>query len=302
MVSGRIIVTGFVLLIIAVVGIVATRWAHRRFAALLVAVGVVLAVGVHPIDDPSPLMRLLRGDGESGAALALRSSTRAVPMLVLGLALGAGALVDAAGTLRLRSRVPWRPILAAVVVLLAIANLPSLTGHRLVDPAIDHDEHPPAAWEEATAALDAGDTGARVLQLPGQEFGAFRWGYTVDPPLPGMTNKPLVTRDLLPLGSAPAMDLLFALDDRFQAGVVDPARSRRWPACSAPTRSGSPATPRSSASARRAPRWSPTSSRPASRAPGRRRRTARRCRTSPPPPMSTSSRSPIPASASRWRR
>ena len=38
-----------------------------------------------------------------------------------------------------------------------------------------------------------------------------------------MTAKPLVTRDLLPLGSAPAMDLLFALDDRFQTGTVDPA-------------------------------------------------------------------------------
>ena len=62
-----------------------------------------------------------------------------------------------------------------------------------------------------------------MLQLPGQEFGAFRWGYTVDPPLPGMTAKPLVTRDLLPLGSAAAMDLLYALDDRFQAGTVEPA-------------------------------------------------------------------------------
>ena len=151
MVSGRIIVTGFVLLIVALAGIVATRWVHRRFAALLVAVGVVLAVGVHPIDDPSPLMRLLRGDGESGAALALRSSTRAVPMLVLGLALGAGALVDAAANAAgsaagCRGGRSW-PV---VVVLLAIANLPSLTGHRLVDPAIDHDEHPPAAWQEAT--------------------------------------------------------------------------------------------------------------------------------------------------------
>ena len=63
----------------------------------------------------------------------------------------------------------------------------------------------------------------RVLQLPGQEFGAFRWGYTVDPPLPGLTDRPLVTRDLLPLGSAAAMDLLYALDDRFQTGTVDPA-------------------------------------------------------------------------------
>ena len=61
-----------------------------------------------------------------------------------------------------------------------------------------------------------------MLQLPGAEFGAFRWGYTVDPPLPGLTDKPLVTRDLLPLGSAAAMDLLYALDDRFQDGTLEP--------------------------------------------------------------------------------
>ena len=59
------------------------------------------------------------------------------------------------------------------------------------------------------------------MELPGAEFGAFRWGYTVDPPLPGLTDRPLVTRDLLPLGSAGAMDLLYALDDRFQAGVAE---------------------------------------------------------------------------------
>ena len=183
----------------------------------------MLGVGVHPIDDPSPLMDLLLGDGTSGAALALRSSTRAVPLLVLGLALGAGALADALAPLRLAGRVSWRPLAVAAVGLLAVANLPVLTGHRLVDPAIDRDQDPPAAWSAAAAALDAADTGGRVLQLPGQEFGAFRWGYTVDPPLPGMTDRPLVTRDLLPLGSAAAMDLLYALDDRFQSGTVEPA-------------------------------------------------------------------------------
>ena len=71
----------------------------------------------------------------------------------------------------------------------------------------------------------------RVLQLPGAEFGAFRWGYTVDQPLPGLTDKPLITRDLLPLGSAGAMDLLYALDDRVQDGVFEPsslAPVSRW--------------------------------------------------------------------------
>ncbi len=64
---------------------------------------MVLAVGVHPIDSPSPLMRLLLGDDEAGLALALRSSTRAVPVLLLGVGLGAGGLVSAAVVL---SRLP----------------------------------------------------------------------------------------------------------------------------------------------------------------------------------------------------
>ena len=108
----------------------------------------MLGVGVHPIDDPSPLMDLLLGDGTSGAALALRSSTRAVPLLMLGLALGAGALADALAPLRLAGRISWRPLAVTAVGLLAVANLPVLTGHRLVDPAIDRDQDPPAAWSD----------------------------------------------------------------------------------------------------------------------------------------------------------
>ena len=149
MVSGRLIATGFVLLLVGLAGLVLTRWAHRQFAVALVVTGVVLGVGVHPIDDPSPLMDLLLGDGTSGAALALRSSTRAVPMLVLGLALGAGALVDALAPLRLAGRVSWRPVaVAARRRCWPLANLPVLTGHRLVDPAIDRDQDPPAAWSD----------------------------------------------------------------------------------------------------------------------------------------------------------
>ena len=252
MVSGRLIVTGFVLLIVAVVGLVVTRWTHRRFA---------VAPRRHrrrarrrrppdrrPVAADGPAARRRR---RPAPRWPCARRTRAVPMLVLGLALGAGALVDALGTAA--------PVAAgcrggrsspAVVVLLAIANLPSLTGHRLVDPAIDRDEHPPAAWQDATAALDAGDTGGRVLQLPGQEFGAFRWGYTVDPPLPGMTDqaarhpRPPAARQRA--GDGPAVRARRPLPDRHRRRR---RRSPRWPACSVPTRSGSPATPRSTASA-----------------------------------------------------
>ena len=76
--------------------------------------------------------------------------------------------------------------------------------------------------DRSGGALDASIADGRVLQLPGAEFGAYRWGYTVDQPLPGLTEQPVVTRDLLPLGSPAAMDLLYALDDRIQTGVLEP--------------------------------------------------------------------------------
>lgn len=226
LVSLRVIVAGFVLLGVCLAGIVFVASPHRRFAGLLVAAGAVLGVGVHPIDDPSPLMTLLVGDNESGLALALRSSTRAVPVLLLGLAIGAAALVSAAGSVvPSRSRVSargLRVVAAGLVGVLAVVNLPALRTGGFVDPALERDQDPPAHWLAAAANLDERPEGYRVLQVPGTEFGAFDWGFTVDQPLPGLTERPLVTRDLLPLGSPAAMDLVFALDDRFQEGTLEP--------------------------------------------------------------------------------
>ncbi len=217
--SGRAIAISFGILLICIAGLALTRWSQRRYAALLVLAGIILAVGVHPIDDASPLMSPLAENSRSSLALALRSSTRALPVSNFGLALGAGALVAAIAATRWR----LRSLAPLLVILLAIVNLPALFDGNLVDPALERDEAPPAAWLQAADDLSQSSSEYRVLQLPGSEFGAFRWGYTVDPPLPGLTTKPLVTRDLLPLGSPGAMDLLYSLDDRMQDHTLDPA-------------------------------------------------------------------------------
>jgi arabinofuranan 3-O-arabinosyltransferase len=220
------IAISFLVAILGLIGLGFGRGEHRQYAALLTVTGMVLAVGVHPIDDSSPLMQLLVGDSETGLALALRSSTRAVPVLVLGLALGTAALVERVPTTLIVPSAPsWasaRRVCAVGLVALAVINMPSLWRAELVDPAIDRDSELPAAWKEAAASLDTAATDSRVLQLPGAEFGAFDWGYTVDQPLVSATARQLVTRDLLPLGAAPAMDLLYALDDRVQAGTLEP--------------------------------------------------------------------------------
>jgi arabinofuranan 3-O-arabinosyltransferase len=219
MTSLIVITAGYALLILGLFGLAATRWVHRRYALLLFVAGAALGVGVHRLDDPAPITDLLVNDTSSGLALALRSSTRAVPMMVFGLALGIGALVSA-----VRPSRSWqRALIPLAVVVLVVANMPSLWRHDYVDPALDRDQEPPAYWDEAADALDAGGDGLRVIQAPGQEFGAYRWGITVDQPLPGVTRRPVVTRDVLPLGSPQAMDLLFAFDDRFQDRVVEPA-------------------------------------------------------------------------------
>jgi arabinofuranan 3-O-arabinosyltransferase len=220
--SGRVILAGFILLALCVAGIALTRWSQRRYAALLVFTGIILAVGVHPIADPSPLMSRLANTSRSTLTLALRSSTRALPLSNFGLALGAGALVSAVATIIARQRPRLRLVAPAMVVGLAVVNMPALFDGGFVDPALERDQNPPAAWRQAAAQLEAGSMEHRVMQLPGAEFGAFRWGYTVDPPLPGLTEKPLITRDLLPLGSPAAMDLLYALDDRAQSGTLEP--------------------------------------------------------------------------------
>lgn len=238
--SLRAIAISYAVVLVGIVSVVRISWVHRRFTALLMAAGAVLAVGLHPIDDPSPLMALFTNDEESGLALALRSSTRAMPVFMLGVALATGAFVTAlpdrragsghrrmpralAGG-RFRLRLPsWRSVGAAGAVLLALANLPALRNAELADPAIDRDQDPPDAWVEAAERVDELSDGSRVLQLPGAEFGSFRWGYTLDQPMVGLSDTPLVTRDILPLGSAAAMDLLYAFDDRFQEGTIEVA-------------------------------------------------------------------------------
>ena len=84
-----------------------------------------------------------------------------------------------------RRRPRLRLLAPGVVIGLAVLNLPALFDGGFVDPALERDQDPPSAWRQAAAALDAGSTEHRVMQLPGAEFGAFRWGYTVDPTAAG---------------------------------------------------------------------------------------------------------------------
>ncbi len=209
---------GYVVPILAVASAVVVRWRHRAVFVSLALVGTVLAVGAHPFDDPSPVGRVLRAILSSRTGgLALRSTDRATPLVVLALAVLVGAGVSASWRRAPRTGLA----LAGVAAGAAVLSNPALWNGTSV-PSSFVEPHVSAYEHEAAEALNHGGTGV-VLGLPGQPFASYFSGTTVDPLWPGLLTRPFVTREQQVMGSLPTEDLLYGLDDPVQTGVEDPA-------------------------------------------------------------------------------
>ena len=216
-----LIAVGFATPVLALVAAAVLRWRQRAYFVTIMIVGTVIAVGAHPYEQPSILGGVFKAfAATSTAGLALRSTARAVPLVVLGTAMLSGAAVTA-----LVRRRPGAGVVAgALVGLVALAGLPPLfTGQIGIAEHLDRDEDIPAYWEEAGDALDERDDGTRVLAIPGSDFAAYRWGNTVEPVLPFLMDRPFVARELIPHGSASSAGLLTAVDRRIQEGVFEPS-------------------------------------------------------------------------------
>lgn len=200
------------------------RWRERAYFVLVTVVGVVIAVGAAPYDDPSALGSLFKSFAlGSKTGFALRNSNRAVPLVVLGLtvllAVGVSAGVTA---LRDRGRPRLGVALAGTVAFLCLLNAtPALAGGYFND-YLERDEEIPGYWQQAIAALDAKPNDTRVLALPGADFSSYRWGDTRDPVEPGFMDRPYVARELVPWGSEQSAAFLMALDRRLQEGAFEP--------------------------------------------------------------------------------
>jgi len=214
-----LLVISFALPLGAFVGASMTRWRHRSFFIALATLGVIASVGAYPYDDPSPLGSLFKAFATgSTAGLAMRSTPRAVPLVVLGF-----AVLIAAGLVAVR-RLGSNVQIAAVGVagVLAIANFAPVWGDGYVADRLSRPEDLPAFVRTAAAALDAEGGDTRVLEIPGSQAAAYRWGNTVDPVLPGLIDRPWAGRELIPFGSPASANLLIALDHRIQEGTFEP--------------------------------------------------------------------------------
>jgi len=205
---------GLVVIALATAGVV--RWRHRSYFLLILVVGALAGIGAHPFNAPSFLGRIFNDFTRTDAGLAMRSTPRAVPMVVLATAVLLGVLVNAVG-----SRWPgWARPLGALLLLAVVLNNPAMWKVRMIEQNLNRPEHVPEYWVDAADRLDQLDDGSRVMELPGSDFASYRWGNTVDPITPGLMDRGYVARELVPFGSAQSAALLTAFDRRFQEDSV----------------------------------------------------------------------------------
>jgi hypothetical protein len=86
----------------------------------------------------------------------------------------------------------------------------------------------PGAWKSVAGDLDRNlPRGSRALVLPGQPFAFYRWGGTVDPVLPALTDRPVAIRNVPPYDDLHAVDMLWTTDNlvnqqRLLPGELEP--------------------------------------------------------------------------------
>jgi hypothetical protein len=215
-----LLATSFAVPALAVLGAFVSRWRAKAFFVLLVLVGVVLAVGLHPYSDPSLVGRGLKAFmSGSSVGLALRSSDRATPLVVLGFAMLLGV-----GASALWSRFPRLGLgtacaLAAVVV----ANSAPFLEGGAVAQNFERPENVPSYYAQVARYLDAQGDSTRVLIEPGQNFAAYDWGTLFDTIWPGIMTRPEILREQTVQGSYPTTDLLQAFDLTLQQGTYEPS-------------------------------------------------------------------------------
>jgi len=213
-----LIVLSYALPITAMVAAAVIRWRYRAYFAGLMLVGTLIAVASHPWDDSSFLGGLFKAFTRTDAGLSLRSTPRAVPLIVLGTATFLAMGVEAFGR-----RVPKLAVPAGIAVcVLVAANIPPMWSNTMVASNLERPEDIPAYWNEDAAYLQARGNATRVLEIPGADFASYRWGNTVDPVLPGLMERSYVARELFQWGSPQSANLLNALDRRFHEDVADP--------------------------------------------------------------------------------
>jgi arabinofuranan 3-O-arabinosyltransferase len=217
--SAPVIVATFAVPLFAFASTRWTRgWSYVPFFCLLAAGALLVIFAGFPSGTP------LRGTLTSlyfdlKPLRFLRTSYKAAPLVGISLACLSGAGLAA---LARRSMSAWAlaPVAALVAVLFA---LPLFEG-RAIDRPQEYGQIP-AAWRTALGDAQR-DTpaGQRIMLLPGELFGFYRWGETVSSVGPALAKRPLLIREVVPYADPHAADLQNSVDDLIQQGRLVPGQ------------------------------------------------------------------------------
>ncbi len=208
-----LLATSYAVPVFAVVAAAFVRWRERAFFIVLIFVGLVLSVGPFPFTNPTVVGRLFKSFmTDTTAGLALRSTDRATPVVLLGLVMLLGAGVTA-----LWQRVSVLGVVTAfLLACLVVANNPSIFNGDMIANYLSIPAAPPAYEMQAVNHLNTTHQGTRVLAIPGDNFASYRWGDPLDTPQPAYLTRDFVTREQQVMGSIATADTLYALDDPLQ--------------------------------------------------------------------------------------
>ncbi len=151
------------------------------------------------------------------AGLALRSTDRATPVVLLAL-----AILLASALTALWRRLNVVGITTAVVIgALVIANNPSLFNGDTIANNFTQPASLPSYQLDAIRHLNNTHPGTRVFAIPGNDFASDRWGDTIDTPQPALLDRDFVTREQQIMGSIATADTLYAVDSPIQDGIAN---------------------------------------------------------------------------------
>jgi arabinofuranan 3-O-arabinosyltransferase len=121
-----VLICSFSVVALSLVGVMWIKHPYRLHVILLMIVGLGVSVGGAPQDSPGPYGWLFQRFTETDAGLAMRSTPRAAPLLLIGMAIGFATVY-----VWFRDRFTGKQRLATHVVaatLIAINGFPFLTG------------------------------------------------------------------------------------------------------------------------------------------------------------------------------
>ncbi len=211
-----VVLATFLVPTVALMALFRRKWRSGPFFVVLSAISLVVVVGLHPTDDPSPWGRLIRWVLERfPSARAFRNTMKGGAGHVLGYTVLFGAVVTAIQRRVGRWPLAGTGVVVAALGLIALASYPVWAGDLY--PPRDRVDTVPSYWEDAIDWLDAQPGDGRVALLPGTSVAIYRWGGPGDDLFEALLDRPHVQSSVLVTSTPTADSLTFAIDTRLRA-------------------------------------------------------------------------------------